>query len=161
MTNKRFKCPGTIAATLVAIVLATWGIWAGISHAAPRALAPVSVVMIEQYEGMAAAYCARHGGEACEAAYEAAYEAVPPMERTSQQVSESWPSADRATIAAAALLGTMEKASRDTWQPGYEEYLRGLQFTMEEIRAAVFFQYGRQVALITDAVLLALGKPLP
>lgn len=35
MMNKRFKYPGTIAATLVVIVLATWGIWAGLSYAAP------------------------------------------------------------------------------------------------------------------------------
>lgn len=144
----RFGGARGIVLGLVLVVVGLWAIWLASAQAAPRPLAPVLVTMVERYEGMVAAY-------------EAAYEAVPPMERTSQQLSAPWSDAERATIAAAALLGTMEKTSRDTWQPGYEAYLAGLEFTLEEVRAAVYFAYARQAVQIADAVFVALGKPSP
>ena len=139
---RRFVETRTIVVGLVVVILAVWGLWATSTSAAPRPVPPASVAMIETYEAMRDAYTATLAGDG-----------------VVLRSFEPWSDADRAAIAAAALLGTMEKASRDTWQPGYEGFLRELDFTPEEIRAAVFFAYGQQVALITDAVLLALGKP--
>lgn len=104
----------------------------------------VSVATIEMFEGMEEAYKGAH-----------LKDGVTPLD------SGPWSDADRVRVTAAALLGTMEKTSRDTWQPGYEEFLRGLEFSDEQIRAAVFFAYAQQAVQISDAVFVALGKPAP
>ncbi len=142
--RRRIGGAGAILVVLVTVVVLVWGIWAASARAAPRPVAPETVVPVEWYDAM----WERH-------------KATLDEDGRVLQIVGVWADSDRAVVTAAALLGTMDPVSLATWRPGYEEFLRAHELSDSQIRAAVFAAYAQQAVEIADAVFVELGKPGP
>ena len=138
MLDKQFSGPRTIVATLVVIVLATWGVWAAISHAAPRPVAPVpaEVDLSAWYDSL-----------------------LEPMPHALD--STGWANAEVVKVFVHAYDAVMDWNSRETWQPGFIAYLKGLELTDVEIRARVLEVHAKLALEATNALFAVLGKPSP
>ena len=140
MLDKQFSGPRTIVATLVAIVLVTWGVWAAISHAAPPRPRPVvsvpaEVDLSEWYDSL-----------------------LEPMPHALD--STGWANAEVVQVYIHAYDAVMDPTSRATWQPGFVAYLEGLEFADVEIRARVLEVHAKLALEATNAMFTVLGKPL-
>ena len=134
-----------LAKTVEAIVLVTWGVWAAISHAAPRDVVPAEVVPAEVVSAeMVAVYDAM------------LIPTVKPVDFT------GWAAAERVAMTAEALAVAAQPESRMTWQPGFEAYLREvLQFGDEEIVDAVYLVLGKRAVRLAEKVFQQMPKPSP